>query len=356
MSYTPKAAIVTGSSGLIGAETCRRLVAEGYRVHGVDNDLRRLFFGADGSTASSGRQLVEDLRARFEWHQIDIRDENRVTALYRAVRPELVVHLASQPSHDRAAKDPRLDFTVNANGTLNMLEAHRRWVPDSTFVFTSSSKVFGTHPNELPLVEHSTRYDLPETHEFYDGITTNMSVDQTMHSLFGASKLSADVMCQEYARYFQIPIGVWRPGCLTGANHSAVEMHGFLNYLGKCVTQGLKYRMYGYKGKQVRDNISARDLVSTFVEYHKNPKIGSVYTVGGGRQNSCSILEAIAAFERISGKAMPSENLEYVDQARVGDHIWFIGSGASFEEDYPSWRLTDTLDDLYHEIVDRYRV
>lgn len=352
VGFTPRAAIVTGSGGLIGSEAVRRLVQEGFRVVGVDNNMRRHFFGEAGSTDPISKRLADEY-GQFSWRRIDIRDEHRIFDLWREVRPEIVIHCAAQPSHDWSYRDPRTDFGVNAVGTLNVLEAHKRWTADSTFIHISTSKAYGDNPNRLPLVELETRYDLESDHEYYNGITRTMQLDGCIHSLFGVSKLSGDLLAQEYALNFGMPIGIFRPGCLTGGDHAGVELHGFLSYLGKCVAQGLKYKIFGYKGKQVRDNIHAQDLVSAFVEFHKRPTPGMVTNLGGGRTNSCSILEAIKLFDSLANQPLEGE---YVEQARVGDHQWWIGSSQNFEELYPAWKLTRFLPDICQEIVEHFSV
>lgn len=368
-----KAAIVTGSGGLIGAESVRRLVHDGYKVFGVDNDMRARFFGSAGTTLPLSQQLAEQFRGDFSWRRVDIRDEHKIFDLFREARPELVVHCAAQPSHDFAARDPRLDFTVNANGTLNLLEACRRWTKDATFVHCSTSKVYGDNPNRLPLIKtreldkkcsaqfpymdgegelSPSRLDLPPEHVYHNGIDTTMSIDNCLHSLFGVSKASGDLLVQEFGRYFGMPTVCLRPGCLTGGDHAGVELHGFLAYLVRACEQGIKYKIYGYDGLQVRCNIHASDLVSTFLEFHKRPKAGAVYNIGGGRLNACSMLEAIAMAESATGKKL---TIEYVPEARIGDHRWWISNNADFENDYPTWRLTRLLPDIVQEIADRCR-
>lgn len=344
-------AIVTGSAGLIGAETVRFLSGKGMRVVGIDNDMRRYFFGDEGSTEWS-RQELESALPLYEHHSVDIRDAGAVDEIFDAHRSalRLVVHTAGQPSHDWAAREPMVDFSVNATGTMVLLEATRRFRPDASFVFTSTNKVYGERPNELPLVELDERWEVDPGHRYHrHGIDEEMPVDQTKHSLLGASKLAADAMVQEYGRYFGMNTVCFRGGCLTGPGHSGTMLHGFLSYLVKCAVTGSTYTILGYKGKQVRDNIHARDLVEMFWHYHLRPRPGAVYNAGGGRRSNCSILEAVRICERISGGKM---NVAYSDAARSGDHIWWISDTRKFQSHYPDWSQQYDLEATLREIHD----
>jgi CDP-paratose 2-epimerase len=344
-------AVITGSAGLIGSETARFLHDKGLQIVGIDNNMRRYFFGDDGSTDWNTRQLQHDLR-NYEHFSIDVRNEAAVEKLFRERAKEivLVVHAAAQPSHDWAAREPFTDFTVNANGTLVMLEITRQYCPDATFIFTSTNKVYGDVPNGLPLVEQETRWEVAETHAFFEhGIDESMSIDQSKHSLFGASKVAADVLTQEYGRYFDLRTGTFRGGCLTGPAHSGAELHGFLAYLVKCAVSGKPYTVYGYKGKQVRDNIHAYDLVNAFWHYFQKPIPGAVYNMGGSRHSNCSMLEAIEYVEELCGSKL---NYVMTDQARSGDHIWWISDVRKFQSDYPGWTYKYDLQRIISEIVD----
>ncbi|MCW5891461.1 MAG: NAD-dependent epimerase/dehydratase family protein [bacterium] len=337
-------ALITGSSGLIGSEAVAFFDARGWEVHGVDNNMRREFFGPDGDTTWN----LERLRAvttRFTHHALDIRDRAAIAALVAALRPALVIHAAAQPSHDLAKDRPFDDFETNATGTLNLLEAVRRSCPESPFVFMSTNKVYGDAPNELPLVELDTRWDYARAEDRH-GIAESCRVDACLHSLFGASKLAADVMVQEYGRYFGIPTVCYRGGCLTGPNHSGAELHGFLAYLARCVREGRPYRIYGYAGKQVRDNIHSYDVCTAFLAFYEKPRVAAVYNLGGGRGNSVSMREAIARFEDLYGRKLA---VEYVDQNRVGDHVCYISDLRRLQADYPGWGITRSLDDIVRE-------
>jgi CDP-paratose 2-epimerase len=343
---TVKTAIVTGSSGLIGSETVAYLDARGWCVHGVDNNMRRDFFGERGDTTWNLERL-RDATARFEHHALDIRDREAMLRLVDELRPALVVHCAAQPSHDLAASRPFDDFEVNAVATLNLLEACRRSAPESPFVYLSTNKVYGDGPNELPLVELETRWDYADPAD-YDGIAEDFPVDGTMHSIFGASKLAADVMVQEYGRYFEMPTVCFRGGCLTGPHHSGAELHGFLAYLAHAVREGVPYRVYGYKGKQVRDNIHSFDVCTAIAAFAESPRPAAVYNLGGGRENSVSMLEAIARFEELYGRSL---DWTYVEEARRGDHICYISNLARFRADYPEWELSKSLDAIFDDFA-----
>jgi CDP-paratose 2-epimerase len=343
-------AIVTGSGGLVGSESVRALVDAGFDVVGLDNDMRAQFFGAGASTARQTERLRRELRD-FTPLEVDIRDEASVQRTFAryAADLELVVHAAAQPSHDWAASAPQIDFAVNATGTLNLLEATRRHAPDATFVFTSTNKVYGDRPNYLPLVAHATRLELPRGHEYAEGIDTSMPIDSCLHSLFGVSKAAADLLVQEYGRYFDLPTVCFRGGCLTGPNHAGAEAHGFLSYLMRCTVTGAAYTVCGYGGKQVRDNLHSADLVRAFLRFHERPSPGAVYNIGGGRDSNCSMLEAIDLCERISGRRL---RYRVSDEARIGDHRWWISDLRPFQADYPGWRPERDVEAILREIHD----
>jgi CDP-paratose 2-epimerase len=345
-------AIVTGSGGLIGSESVSHFVEAGYDVIGIENDLRAYFFGPSASTADQSRRLVERYPDSFRWLEYDIRDADAVDRVFaeHARELELVVHAAAQPSHDWAASEPQTDFTVNANGTLNLLEATRRHKPEATFVFCSTNKVYGDRPNFLPLVELETRLELPAEHEYYGGITVSMPIDRCLHSLFGASKAAADLVVQEYGRYFHMPTVCFRGGCLTGPNHAGAQLHGFLAYLMKCTVTGDPYTVFGYGGKQVRDNIHSADFVRACAAFHDSPRVAAVYNLGGGRESNCSMLEAIELCERIAGRAL---DWTLGDTPRVGDHRWWISDLDAFRSDYPGWSLEYGVEGILREIYER---
>ena len=344
-----KRLLVTGSSGLIGSEVVSFFSGEGWEVHGVDNNMRADFFGPQGDTSWNTRRLKESL-SDFHHHAIDIRDRPAVLGLVEKLRPNALVHTAAQPSHDLAASRPFDDFDVNATGTLNLLEAARRFAPESPFVHMSTNKVYGDAPNRLNLVETETRWDYADP-EYANGIKETFSIDHSTHSIFGASKVAADVMVQEYGRYFQMPTCCLRGGCLTGPNHSGVELHGFLSYLIRCDLEGKTYKIFGYQGKQVRDNIHSYDVVQFMKEFIRNPRQGEVYNLGGGRENSISILEAFSLIEKISSKPM---RYEYVDRNRKGDHICYISDLTKMRAHYPSWNITKDLVTTFQEIYDSW--
>jgi CDP-paratose 2-epimerase len=337
--------LVTGSSGLIGSEVCGYFSANGWQVHGVDNNGRAAFFGPSGDTRWNQRRLQAELK-HFRHHEVDIRDRSKVLALIKELLPEVIVHTAAQPSHDLAAKIPFDDFDTNALGTMNLIEATRLHAKDAVFVHMSTNKVYGDAPNELALVEQKKRWDYADPLDFA-GISESMRIDRSKHSLFGASKVAADVMVQEYGRYFGMKTCCLRGGCLTGPNHTGVELHGFLSYLIKCNLDGRKYYVYGYKGKQVRDNIHSYDVTRFIDEFIEAPRCGEVYNLGGGRDNSCSILEAFDSIESLSGKAML---YEYVDKNREGDHICYISNLAKMKSHYPKWTITKSLNAIFNEI------
>ncbi|MFN2376284.1 MAG: NAD-dependent epimerase/dehydratase family protein [Candidatus Binatia bacterium] len=339
--------LITGSSGLVGSEAVLWFDAEGHEVWGVDNNMRRDFFGEKGDTLWMLARLKEVTRS-FTHVDADIRDRAAMMALWEQVRPELVIHCASQPSHDLAASRPFDDFDVNAVGTLNLLEATRRHAPEAVFLFMSTNKVYGDAPNRLPLVEKETRYDYADPAD-HDGIKETFSIDQNLHSLFGASKVAADVLTQEYGRYFGLRTGTFRGGCLTGPSHSGVQLHGFLNYLVRVAVDRGVYTVIGYKGKQVRDQIHSRDVIQALWAFAQDPRPGEVYNLGGGRENSASVIESIAAIDALVGHPLETR---YHDEARKGDHICYISDLAKFRSHYPSWRLTRSLDHILEEMVE----
>jgi len=339
--------MVTGSCGLIGSEVAVYFAARGFRVVGIDSNHRAVFFGPDGDTTRSLGRLQREIPG-YQHLALDIRDRDAVLAAFRSHRPDLIVHTAAQPSHDRAAAIPFLDFEVNALGTLNLLEAARQHCAQSPFVHMSTNKVYGDRPNTIELTETETRWEYADP-AFAHGIGESMSIDQSTHSLFGASKAASDLLVQEYGRYFGMPTCCLRGGCLTGPNHAGVELHGFLSFLVKCNVQDREYRVFGYKGKQVRDNIHAEDVASFMFEFWKAPRVAEVYNLGGGKANSCSILEAFQLVERATGRAM---RWSYVNDARVGDHICYYSDLRKMRAHYPAWEITRPLDDIVSEIAD----
>lgn len=344
-------AIVTGSAGLIGSEATRHFAEQGLDVIGIDNDLRRYFFGAEASTRWQRERLEDTLRGQYRHLNLDIRDASEIAALFRRYGHDivLVVHTAAQPSHDWAAREPHTDFSVNAVGTLNLLEATRQHASDAVFLFTSTNKVYGDAPNQLPLIERKTRWEIHPEHRYVDGIAEDLSIDQTLHSLFGASKVAADVLVQEYGRYFGLHTGCFRGGCLTGPQHSGTQLHGFLAYLVKCAVTETPYTVFGYRGKQVRDNIHSHDLIQAFDAYFRNPRCGEVYNLGGSRFSNCSMLEAIAMCEELTERPM---EWTYTDTNRVGDHIWWISDVSKFRSHYPEWDLTYDIRAILREIYE----
>jgi CDP-paratose 2-epimerase len=345
-----KTILVTGSSGLIGSEAVEHFDRQGHQVHGIDNNMRQIFFGEPGDTTWN-LQRLRGVTKNFTHHTLDIRDRIGLESLFRQQRFDLIVHCAAQPSHDKARDIPILDFEVNALGTVNLLEATRLHCPEAVFILMSTNKVYGDAPNEIPLKESETRWDYARP-EDYHGINEHCRIDQTLHSLFGASKASADLMAQEYGRYFGMKICIFRGGCLTGPSHSGVELHGFLSYLVKVAVSGGTYNVFGYKAKQVRDNIHSHDVVRAIEEFAANPRPGEVYNMGGGRGNSVSMLEAIAKIEQMSGKKM---NWKYVDQNRIGDHICYISDLRKFQGHYPNWGITIGLDEIFRQIIEDHR-
>ena len=329
------AVLISGSAGLIGSEAVQFYCRRGHLVLGIDNDMRSHFFGQDASTRWKRDALIHD-HVQYTHYDADVRDRSAVERIFREYGADidLVIHAAAQPSHDWAARDPHTDFTVNANGTLTLLEATRQFCPGAVFVFASTNKVYGDRPNELPLIEEDTRWEIDPAHPNHDGIDETMSIDGTKHSLFGASKTAADLLVQEYGRYFGMKTACFRGGCLTGPNHSGAQLHGFLSYLMRCVVEGTPYTVFGYKGKQVRDNIHSHDYVAAVDQFYRAPRMGEVYNIGGGRFCSCSMLEAIALCEEIAGKRL---TWQYAHTPRAGDHVWWISSTRRFTEHYTEW-------------------
>lgn len=350
-------ALVTGSAGLVGSEAVEFFANLGMDVVGIDNDMRGALFGEEASTEWKRQRLKNNLE-RYTHYDIDIRNGEEIDGIFSRYGSalEVVIHTAAQPSHDWASRDPMTDFTVNANGTLVLLEAVREHCPEVPFIFTSTNKVYGDRPNSLPLIEKETRWEVDPEHPFADGIPEEMSIDQSMHSLFGSSKAAADILVQEYGRYFGLKTGSFRGGCLTGPSHSGTQLHGFLSYLMKCAATGEHYTIFGYKGKQVRDNIHSSDLVNAFYEFYKNPRVGEVYNIGGGRESHCSMLEAIEMCQEIVGKEM---NYSLSDESRRGDHIWYVSDLSKFKDHYPEWSVTydvyEILEEIYEYNVDRWK-
>jgi CDP-paratose 2-epimerase len=349
-------AIITGSAGLIGSEAAVFLSSKFDKIIGIDNNLREYFFGAEASTAWNKQRLEKEI-PNYEHYKADIREVADLEMIFKKYGTDikLVLHTAAQPSHDWAANEPFTDFTVNANGTLNLLELTRLNCPEAVFIFTSTNKVYGDTPNNLPLLELESRWEIDKSHPYFtNGIDEGMSIDQCKHSLFGASKVAADILVQEYGKYFGMNTGVFRGGCLTGPNHSGAKLHGFLSYLMKCAITGDHYTIFGYKGKQVRDNIHSYDLVNMFWHFYQNPKQGEVYNAGGGRHSNCSMLEAIELSEKITGKKM---NYSYTETNRIGDHIWWISDLAKFKAHYPNWEykygINDILEQIHNSMAER---
>ena len=343
-----KNVLVTGSGGLIGSESVKFFAAKGYDVVGIDNDLRSYFFGAEASTRWNVEKLSRDVEG-YQHFAVDIRDREKIEEIFKAHPFDLVIHCAAQPSHDWAAREPYTDFEINAYGTLVLLENFRKYAPDGAFIFTSTNKVYGDRPNALPLKELDTRFELDPNHPYFNGIDESMPIDQSMHSLFGASKASADLLVQEYGLYFGLHTVCFRGGCLTGPAHSPAELHGFLAYLAKCVATGRKYTIFGYKGKQVRDNIHSYDLVNAFYHFARDPRTGEVYNIGGSRHSNISMMEAISMIENILDKKAV---LEYSDANRAGDHIWYISDVSKFRSHYPGWDFRYNIDRIIKELCE----
>lgn len=341
--------LVTGSAGLIGSESVKFFCERGFTVVGIDNNMRQVFFGADASTEWNRDRLVQNYGERYIHHDVDIREHDSISKIFQTYGNDisLIVHTAAQPSHDWAASDPYTDFTVNANGTLVLLENTRQHCPEAVFIFCSTNKVYGDTPNLLPLVEQELRWEIDPGHQYCEGIDETMSIDNSKHSLFGASKVSADILVQEYGRYFNMKTACFRGGCLTGPSHSGTKLHGFLSYLMKCTISGQPYQVYGYKGKQVRDNIHSYDLVNAFYHFYQAPQVAKVYNMGGSRFSNCSMLEAIEHCQTISDKKL---SWSYMESNRSGDHIWWISDIQKFQSQYPNWELTYTIVDILKEI------
>lgn len=346
-------ALVTGSAGLIGSEAAKFFAAKGFEIVGIDNNMRSYFFGDEASTEWNLKKVQDQLKKAYTHYNVDIRDNDAVSKIFKKHKFDLIIHTAAQPSHDWAAKEPHTDFSVNAVGTLVMLENMRKYCPDAVFIFTSTNKVYGDKPNELPLVELKKRWELPEDHRYYKGIDESMSIDNSKHSIFGASKVAADVMVQEYGKYFGFKTGIFRGGCLTGPAHSAAELHGFLAYLIQCIASGKKYTIFGYKGKQVRDNIHSYDLVNAFWHFYKHPRPGEVYNIGGARNSNISILEAIEKIEQLLGK---KANYALSKVNRVGDHIWYVSDVSKFKRHFPKWNFKYDTDAILKDMCNAVQV
>ena len=342
-----KKVLITGSAGLIGSESAKFFAEQGFEVHGIDNNMRQYFFGPTASTEWSRKQLEEKLQKHYKHYVVDIRDNEKLKEIFKKQKFDLIIHTAAQPSHDWAAREPLTDFGVNAVGTLNLLELYRQYSPEGVFIFTSTNKVYGDTPNYLPLIEGKTRFELPKRHKYYKGIDESMSIDNSKHSIFGASKVAADIMVQEYGKYFGLHTVAFRGGCLTGPQHSGAQLHGFLAYLIKCVATGQPYTIFGYKGKQVRDNIHSFDLVNAFYHFYRKPRSGEVYNIGGSRHSNTSMKEAIQKAEEILGK---KAKVTYSKENRVGDHIWYISDVSKFQKHYPKWKYTYDNDAIMEEI------
>lgn len=342
-----KKVLITGSAGLIGSESVKFFAKKGFQIFGVDNNMRKYFFGDEASTDWSRKKLEKELDTQYHHFKIDIRDFEELQKLFKKHTFDLIIHTAAQPSHDWAAKEPLTDFGVNAVGTHNLLELTRLYSPKAVFIFTSTNKVYGDTPNYLPLVEKSKRFELPKSHKYYKGIDESMSIDNSKHSIFGASKVAADVMVQEYGKYFGMKTAVFRGGCLTGPAHSGTQLHGFLAYLVKSIATGIPYTIFGYKGKQVRDNIHSYDLVNAFYHFYKKPRSGEVYNMGGSRHSNISMLEAIEKIENVLRK---KANVKYNNTNRSGDHIWYISDVSKFKSHYPQWNYKYSGDEIIEEI------
>lgn len=346
-----KIALITGVAGLVGSDAARLFHAQGFYIVGIDNGMREYFFGEDGSIRRNLEELKNEC-PNFTNHTADIRDAAAVSRIFAEHNRDIavIIHSAAQPSHDWAAREPQTDFGINAGGTLNLLEAARRYCPQAPFILVSTNKVYGDNPNRLPFVELETRWELESTHPYHEkGIDESMSVDQCIHSIFGASKLSADILAQEYGRYFGIKTGIFRGGCLTGSRHAGAELHGYLAYLMKCAVIGREYRIFGWKGKQVRDNLHSTDLADAFYRFYQNPRCGEVYNMGGSRFSNCSMQESIRLCEKISGNKMKTV---YVETPRVGDHIWWVSDVSKFRSHYPGWRITQKTEAILGEIFE----
>ncbi len=346
MARTNKIILITGSSGLIGSEAVRFYCQKGYLVIGVDNDMRAYFFGKEAST-NWNRDLLSDVYKKFIHHSVDIRDYQKLEVIFKKYKFDLIIHTAAQPSHDWAAKEPITDFGINATGTLNMLELYRNFCPNAVFIFTSTNKVYGDNPNKLSFIERETRYEINKNHPYLDGIDESMSIDHSTHSIFGVSKTAADLMVQEYGRYFNLKTAVFRGGCLTGPAHSSAQLHGFLAYLVNSIASDRVYKIFGYKGKQVRDNIHAKDVINAFDHFFSEPRIGEVYNIGGTRYSNISVLEAVTKIEKTLNK---NAKIEFIKDNRIGDHIWYISDMSKFKKHYPTWTHTFDSDRILEEL------
>ena len=340
-------ALITGSAGLVGSESTKFFIQRGFTVYGVDNDMRKYFFGEEASPKWNIDKLQEQHKDKYVHFNIDIRDSKKLEELFKMNRFEIIIHTAAQPSHDWSVKEPITDFGVNALATLYLLENYRKYCPEAIFIFTSTNKVYGDRPNKLPFIERETRYELPKNHQSHKGIDESVSIDGSTHTIFGASKVAADIMVQEYGRYFKLRTGVFRGGCLTGPAHSGTKLHGFLTYLIRCIATDTQYTIFGYKGKQVRDNIHVHDLINAFYLFYKNPTLGEAYNIGGSRYSNTSILEAIKKIESIFHK---KAKIKYIDQNRSGDHIWYISDISKFQKQYPEFVVTYNIDRIIEDI------
>jgi len=343
-----KTVLITGSAGLIGSDCARFFAKKNFDIIGIDNDMRSYFFGKEASTKKNLKRLKKDVD-NYLHYNVDIRNNKKIDEIFKSHKIDLVIHSAAQPSHDWAAKEPETDFTINANGTLNLLEAYRKRRPESVFIYTSTNKVYGDNPNNLPLRELKTRWELPKKHKYYNGIDESMSIDHTTHSIFGVSKASADLMVQEYGRYFGLKTASFRGGCLTGPAHAGAQLHGFLAYLVKAIVTGKTYTIFGYKGKQVRDNIHSYDVANAFYHFYKKPRSGEVYNIGGSRHSNISMLEAIDKIEKLSNK---KAEIKYDQKNRIGDHIWYISDVGKFKKHYPKWKYQYNIDKILNEIYE----
>lgn len=341
-----KTVLITGSAGLIGSEAARFFSNKGFKVIGIDNNSRKYFFGPEASTTWNRNKLTKTIKD-YTHYNIDIRNEIKVNEIFKKNNIDLIIHTAAQPSHDWAAREPLTDFTINAFGTLVLLEAYRKYLPNAVFIFTSTNKVYGDNPNKLPLEEKNTRFELPKNHPYFNGIDESMSLDNCTHSIFGVSKTSADLMVQEYGRYFGLSTGIFRGGCLTGPAHSAAQLHGFLAYLVSSIVNGKEYTIFGYKGKQVRDNIHSYDVVNAFYHFYQKPKAGEIYNLGGSRYSNISVIEAIDKIEQIVKK---KAKVRYEQKHRIGDHIWYISDVSKFRNHYPKWNYTYNSDQILEEL------
>lgn len=341
-----KKVLVTGSAGLVGSESVQFFCEKGFEVHGIDNNMRAFFFGNAGDTNWNKQRLIR-LYKNYHHHNVDIRDEKSIHTLFTAHDFSLIIHAAAQPSHDWAAKEPLTDFSINAQATAFLLESCRLYCPGAVFIFVSTNKVYGDRPNTLPLTELETRFELSVGHRYWRGIDESMSIDRSLHSIFGASKAAADLMAQEYGRYFGLKTGIFRAGCITGPGHSAVSLHGFLAFLVKCIAEGKQYTIYGYKGKQVRDNIHSYDLVQAFYEFYRKPRSGEVYNIGGSRHANVSLLEAITKIEKILHKKV---KLKHIKKPRIGDHMWYISDVSKFQSHYPAWKYRYDIDAILEDL------